>query len=150
MMTNKIKNTKSSKDKIQQSQIWYVVDAENHILGRLSTFIAIRLMGKHKTNYSQNIICGDKIIVINAKKITLTGKKLENKKYWHTGHPGGIKSKTFKDILESQNPTLLIKNCVKNMLKKGPLGKKQLKNLYIFSNDKHPYDGQNPTKLDLN
>tara|TARA_B100000315_G_C14581613_1_gene590779 strand:+ start:260 stop:706 length:447 start_codon:yes stop_codon:yes gene_type:complete len=148
-MTNKIKNITSSNDKIEKSQSWYIVDAENHVLGRLSSFIAIRLMGKHKTDYSQNIICGDKIIVINAKKIVLTGKKLEDNKYWHTGYPGGIKSKTFKDILES-HPTLLIKNCVKNMLKKGPLGKKQLKNLYIFSNDKHPYESQNPTKLNLN
>lgn len=149
-MTNKIKNTTTPNDKLEQSQSWYIIDAENHILGRLSTFLAIRLMGKHKTNYSHNIICGDKIIVINAKKIMLTGKKLNTKKYWHTGYPGGIKSKTFKDILESKNPNLLIKNCVKNMLKKGPLGKRQLKNLYIFSNDKHPYESLNPTKLNLN
>ena len=92
---------------------WFIVDAENIVLGRLSSFLAIRLMGKHKTSYSDNNLCEDKIVVINAKKVVLTGKKINKKKYWHTGYPGGIKNKTIKEILESKNSTSLLRNCVK-------------------------------------
>ena len=88
---------------------WFIVDAKDKILGRLSTFIATRLMGKHKPSYSDNKCIKDKIIVINAKKIVLTGKKINKKKYWHTGYPGGIKSKTFKEILNSKNSALVLK-----------------------------------------
>ena len=129
---------------------WFIVDAENIVLGRLSSFLAIRLMGKHKTSYSDNNLCEDKIVVINAKKVVLTGKKINKKKYWHTGYPGGIKNKTIKEILESKNSTSLLRNCVKNMLKKGSLGKEQLKNLYIYSNKEHPHAGQKPIELSLN
>ena len=129
---------------------WYLIDAKNMVLGRLSSFIAIRLMGKHKPTYKDNIVCGDKIVVLNAKQITLTGKKIEKKKYWHTGYPGGIKSKTFKEILNSKNSALVLKDAVKRMLKKGPLSKKQLKNLYVYSSEEHPHNANNPSTLKFN
>ena len=129
---------------------WYLIDAKDKILGRLSSFIAIRLMGKHKPSYSTNVCIKDKIVVINAQKIILTGKKINKKKYWHTGYPGGIKNKTYKEILNSKNSTLVLKDAVRRMLKKGPLSRKQLKNLYIYSNDKHPHSANNPSILNFN
>ena len=141
-------NTASDNNKLASE--WFIVDAKNLILGRLSSFLATRLMGKHKISYSDNNLCGDKIVIINAKKVILTGDKLNKKKFWHTGYPGGIKNKTIKEILESKNSTSLLRNSVKNMLKKGPLGRQQLKNLYIYPNTEHPHAGQNPRQLSLN
>ena len=146
------KETKKVSDNEQKSidNKWYVIDAENVVLGRLSSFLATRLMGKHKTSYTPNIISNDKIVVINAKKIMITGKKMEKKKFWHTGYPGGIKSKTYGEILNSKDPTNLLRDSIRRMLKKGPLSKKQLKNLYIYSNDKHPHSANNPMALNFN
>ena len=141
-------NTASDNNKLVSE--WFIVDAKNLILGRLSSFLATRLMGKHKISYSDNNLCGDKIVIINAKKVILTGDKLNKKKFWHTGYPGGIKNKTIKEILGSKNSTSLLRNSVKNMLKKGPLGRQQLKNLYIYPNTEHPHAGQNPRQLSLN
>ena len=132
------------------SSNWYLVDAKNHVLGKLSSFLAVRLMGKHKTSYSDNICINDKIIVVNAKHVVLTGKKIYKKKFWHTGYPGGIKSRTYDEILNSKNSTLILKDAVRRMLKKGPLSRKQLKNLYIYSNDKHPHAANNPSTLNFN
>jgi len=133
-----------------KSDKWYLIDAKDQILGRLSSFLAVRLMGKHKASYSNNESIKDKIVVINAKKIILTGKKIYKKKYWHTGHPGGLKFKTYKEILDSKNSTLVLKDAVRRMLKKGPLSRKQLKNLYVYSNDKHPHGANNPSILNFN
>ena len=141
-------NTASDNNKLVSE--WFIVDAKNLILGRLSSFLATRLMGKHKISYSDNNLCGDKIVIINAKKVILTGDKLNKKKFCHTGYPGGIKNKTIKEILGSKNSTSLLRNSVKNMLKKGPLGRQQLKNLYIYPNTEHPHAGQNPRQLSLN
>ena len=141
-------NTASDNNKLVSE--WFIVDAKNLILGRLSSFLATRLMGKHKISYSDNNLCGDKIVIINAKKVILTGDKLNKKKFWHTGYPGGIKNKTIKEILGSKNSTSLLRNSVRNMLKKGPLGRQQLKNLYIYPNTEHPHAGQNPRQLSLN
>ena len=132
-----------------KSDTWYLIDAKDQILGRLSSFLATRLMGKHKVSYSDNKCPKDKIIVINAKKVILTGKKMNKKNYWHTGYPGGIKSKTFKEILNSKNSTLVLKDSVRRMLKKGQLSREQLKNLYIYSDDKHPHNPNNPLILNL-
>jgi len=140
-------NTASDNNKLVSE--WFIVDAKNLILGRLSSFLATRLMGKHKISYTDNNLCGDKIVIINAKKVILTGDKLNKKKFWHTGYPGGIKNKTIKEILGSKNSTSLLRNSVKNMLKKGPLGRQQLKNLYIYPNTEHPHAGQNPRQLSL-
>jgi large subunit ribosomal protein L13 len=128
---------------------WYLIDAKDQILGRLSSFLATRLMGKHKVSYSDNKCLKDKIVVINAKKVILTGRKINKKHYWHTGYPGGIKNKTYKEILNSKNSTLVLKNSVRRMLKKGSLSREQLKNLYIYSDDKHPHNANNPSILNL-
>ena len=141
------KDNKAISDKIELK--WFLIDAENLILGRLSSFIATRLMGKQKTSYSPDSICGDRIIVVNAKKVKLTGKKYDKKKFWHTGYPGGIKSKTYKEILNSKNSILVLKDAIRRMLKKGPLSRKQLKNLYIYSNEKHPHNANNPSILNF-
>ena len=145
---------KNTKDKITEtdtkSNKWFLIDAKGKILGRLSSFLATRLMGKHKTSYSDNVCIKDKIVVINAEKVVLTGKKEYKKKYWHTGYPGGIKNKTYKEILNSKNPTLVLKDSVRRMLKKGPLSRKQLKNLYVYSNDKHPHTANNPLIINFN
>ena len=97
------KDSNNNKDIKKEPVNWYLVDAKDQILGRLSSFLATRLMGKHKVSYSDNTCLKDKIIVINAQKVVLTGKKIHKKKYWHTGYPGGIKNKTFKEILNSNN-----------------------------------------------
>ena len=146
-------NKNIKKDTIKSEPIsdkWYLIDAKDQILGRLSSFIAIRLMGKHKPSYTNNVCIKDKIVVINAQKIILTGKKINKKKYWHTGYPGGIKNKTYKEILNSKNSILVLKDSIRRMLKKGPLSRKQLKNLYIYSNDKHPHIANNPSILNFN
>ena len=149
MINKEIKKNTVESDPNLTNQ-WFLIDAKDQILGRLSSFLAIRLMGKHKPSYTDNECIKDKIIVINAKKIILTGKKLYKKKYWHTGYPGGIKNKTYKDILNSKNPTLVLKDAVRRMLKKGPLSRKQLKNLYIYSDDKHPHGANSPLILNFN
>ena len=148
MIKENIKNQKETNS--ANTANWYLIDAKDKILGRLSSFLALRLMGKHKPNYNDNECIKDKIVVINAKKIILTGKKMDKKRYWHTGYPGGIKSRTFKEILNSNNSTLVLKDAVKRMLKKGPLSRKQMKNLYIYSNDKHPHSANNPSILEFN
>ena len=148
MINKDLKNNVVKSD--SKSDKWYLIDAKDQILGRLSSFLAVRLMGKHKVSYSDNVSIKDKIVVINAKKIILTGKKIYKKKYWHTGHPGGLKVKTYKEILNSKNSTLVLKDAVRRMLKKGPLSRKQLKNLYVYSNDKHPHGANNPSILNFN
>tara|TARA_Y100000590_G_C15087097_1_gene776148 strand:- start:29 stop:475 length:447 start_codon:yes stop_codon:yes gene_type:complete len=147
MIKKDIKNSENTETK---SEKWYLVDATNQILGRLSSFLAVRLMGKHQVVYADNACIKDKIIVINAKKIVLTGKKIDKKKYWHTGYPGGIKSRTYKEILNSKNSTMVLKDAVRRMLKKGPLSRKQLKNLYIYSNENHPHTANNPSIIEFN
>ena len=113
---------------------WYIIDATDLVLGRLASFLAIRLMGKHKSNYCPNIDCGDNFVVVNAKNIKMTGNKLEQKiLYKHTGYPGGLKETSYKDILNSSSPEKLIKLSVKRMLPKGVLGREQFKKLYVYS-----------------
>ena len=129
---------------------WYIIDATDLVLGRLASFLAIRLMGKHKSNYCPNIDCGDNFVVINAKNIKMTGNKLEQKiLYKHTGYPGGLKETSYKDILNSSNPEKLIKLSVKRMLPKGVLGREQFKKLHVYSKDKHPHSAQKPENIDF-
>ena len=129
---------------------WYIIDATDLVLGRLASFLAIRLMGKHKSNYCPNIDCGDNIVVVNAKNIKMTGNKLEHKTlYKHTGYPGGLKETSYKDILNSTNPEKLIKLSVKRMLPKGVLGREQFKKLHVYSEDKHPHSAQKPENIDF-
>ena len=137
-----------NKKKVQKD--WYIIDATDLVLGRLASFLAIRLMGKHKNNYCPNIDCGDNVVVINAKNIKMTGNKLEHKiLYKHTGYPGGLMETSYKDILNSKNPEKLIKLSVKRMLPKGVLGREQFKKLHVYSEDKHPHDAQKPENIDF-
>ena len=129
---------------------WYIIDASDLVLGRLATFLAMRLTGKHKSNYCPNIDCGDHFVIINAKNIKMTGNKLEQKiLYKHTGYPGGLKETTYKDILDSKNPDKLIKLSVKRMLPKGVLGREQYRKLHVYASEKHPHDAQKPEIIDF-
>jgi len=137
------KNTTVSKE-------WFVVDATDQILGRLSTKVASILRGKHKPYFTPHIDCGDNIIIINAEKVRLTGKKLTGKKYFnHTGYPGGQKITTPQDLF-AKKPEAVIETAVRGMLPKNSLGRALFKNLYVYCGSEHPHEGQQPKKLDLN
>ncbi|MDX1775978.1 MAG: 50S ribosomal protein L13 [Desulfobulbales bacterium] len=128
---------------------WFVVDAEDKVLGRLASEIATRLRGKHKPNFSPHMDVGDFIIVVNAEKVKLTGKKLDDKIYYrHSGYIGGIKQRTAKEVLEKR-PTELLKMAVKGMLAKNSVGRNQLKKLKIYSGSEHPHAAQQPEILDI-
>lgn len=128
---------------------WYVVDAENKVLGRLASEIASRLRGKHKPTFSTFIDNGDFIVVTNAEKIVLTGNKMNDKKYYHhTGYIGGIKETTAKELL-AKHPTDLITKAVKGMLPKNKLGRAQLKKLKVYAGKNHPHAAQEPADLVL-
>ncbi len=128
---------------------WYVVDAQDKVLGRLSTQIAMRLRGKHKPIFTPHLDTGDFIIVINAEKVRLTGKKLNNKIYYkHTGYIGGLKRFTAKEMLEKR-PEDVIRLSVKRMLPKNRLGRSQLKKLKIYRGPEHPHAAQQPEVLAL-
>jgi large subunit ribosomal protein L13 len=126
---------------------WYVVDAQRQILGRLASQIAIRLRGKHKPNYSTFQDTGDFVVVVNAEKVRLTGKKLEDKKYYnHSGYIGGIRERSAKEILE-KSPEELLYKAVKGMLPKNSLGRAQLKKLKVYAGADHPHEAQQPETL---
>jgi large subunit ribosomal protein L13 len=128
---------------------WYVVDAKDKILGRLATEIASRLRGKHKPTFSPFIDNGDFIIVTNAEKISLSGKKWDDKKYYrHSGYMGGIKERSAKELLE-KHPTDLVFKAVKGMLPKNKLGRAQLKKLKIYAGADHPHTAQQPEALEI-
>jgi len=128
---------------------WYLIDAENKVLGRLATEIAKILRGKNKVYFSPDIECGDNVIVINAEKVRLTGNKIEDKIYrWHTGYPGGLKERTAKMMLEKK-PEFLIYHAVKGMLPKNKLRDKLLKNLKIYKGASHPHQAQKPVKYEI-
>ena len=129
---------------------WFLVDAKDLVLGRLSVILANYVRGKHKANYTPSIDCGDNIVVINAEKVVLTGKKIDDKiHYWHTGYPGGIKSRSYNEIIEGKNPEKAIKLAVKRMIPKGPLGRQQIKKLHIYTGENHPHLAQNPEPLNI-
>ena len=129
---------------------WLLVDADGLVLGRLASLIAMRLRGKHKPSYTPHVDCGDNVIVINAEKVVLTGKKLDKKVYHHhTGYIGGIKERSARMIMEGKFPERILEKAVERMLARGPLGRKVLGNLRVYKGDKHPHEAQNPTKLDV-
>ncbi len=129
---------------------WFVIDAKDLVLGRLAAVIATRLKGKHKVTYTPHMDCGDNIIVINADKVATTGNKLDKEKfYWHTGYPGGIKSRTWNEIITGKYPERLISKAVERMLSKGPLARKQMRRLYIYKGESHPHAAQAPQVLDV-
>ncbi|HEX7006764.1 MAG TPA: 50S ribosomal protein L13 [Alphaproteobacteria bacterium] len=129
---------------------WFVVDADGVVLGRLASIVANRLRGKHKTTFTPHVDCGDNIIVINAEKVKLTGKKRQEKKYYrHTGHPGGIKERVAGTVLEGRFPERVIIKAVERMITRGPLGRKQMSNLRVYAGAEHPHAAQNPETLDI-
>ena len=141
-------NTQSfTKEDITQS--WVLIDAKDKTLGRLATKIANMLRGKHKPEYSPNADLGDYVVVINSDLVNVTGKKLNQKKYYrHTGYPGGIKEKSLGEVLEDSSEEA-IKSAVKGMLPKNKLGRQIIKKLKIYKDDDHPHGSQNPQPIEL-
>lgn len=131
-------------------QKWYVIDAEDVILGRLSSKVAMILRGKHKPTYTPHIDTGDHVIIVNAEKVKLTGKKRAVKKYyWHTGHPGGIKERTAEKILDGRFPERVLEKAVERMMPKdSPLARAQFRKLHVYAGPEHPHQGQKPEVLD--
>ncbi len=129
---------------------WYVVDAEGQTLGRLAANISKVLMGKNKPTYTPHIDCGDKVIVINASKFNLTGKKLDNKMYYnHSGYTGGLRERTAREMKENY-PVEMIERAVKGMLPKGRLGRQMYKKLFVYEGSEHPHTAQQPVEMKLN
>jgi large subunit ribosomal protein L13 len=129
---------------------WVLIDAENLILGRLATIIAMRLRGKHKPQFTPHVDCGDSVVVINAEKVRVTGNKLEDRLFhYHTGFAGGIKQRSIRARLESKNPGQVVEKAVERMITRGPLQRAQMKHLYVYAGAEHPHDGQQPVKLDV-
>src|SRR5689334_21567707 len=124
---------------------WVLIDASGLVVGRLATIVAMRLRGKHKASYTPHVDDGDSVIVINAAKCVLTGRKREKKVYHHhTGFIGGIKERTAKSILEGRFPERVVEKAVERMLPRGPLGRKQLGNLRVYAGTEHPHEAQQP------
>jgi large subunit ribosomal protein L13 len=131
---------------------WYVVDADGVVLGRLATIIASRLRGKHKPMYTPHLDCGDHIVVVNAEKVRLTGKKLEQKTYhWYTGYPGGIKTRTAGQVLAGKHPERVIISAVERMFhrNRAPLFQRQMRKLHVYAGPDHPHAAQTPETLDV-
>jgi len=130
---------------------WIVVDAQDAVVGRLATFIAKRLRGKHRADYTPNVDCGDHVVVINADKVKFTGRKLDQKiYYWHTGHPGGVKERTAGKILDGRFPERVLEKAVERMLpKESPLARKQMTHLKLYNGADHPHQAQNPQVVDF-
>ena len=129
---------------------WCVVDAEGLVLGRLASIIANRLRGKHKPSYTPNMDCGDHVIVVNADKLLLTGNKRAAKTYyWHTGYPGGIKSRTAEKLLEGRFPERVLIKAVERMIPRGVLSRQCMKHLHVYAGAAHPHEAQQPQKLDV-
>ena len=129
---------------------WILIDADGVVLGRLATQVAKILRGKHKPSFTPHMDCGDNVIIVNAEKVKLTGKKLTDKKfYWHTGYPGGIKERTMGQILEGSYPERVVEKAVERMITRNNLGRQQMKNLRIYAGSEHPHEAQQPEVLDL-
>ena len=129
---------------------WFVIDAEGVVLGRLAVVIANRLRGKHKPSFTPHMDCGDHIVVLNAEKVHLTGNKRADKiLYWHTGYPGGIKSRTMAERLDGKHPERVILKAVERMIPRGPLGRQQMSNLRVYAGAEHPHEAQQPEVLDV-
>jgi len=129
---------------------WLLIDAEGLVVGRLAALIATRLRGKHKPSYTPHMDCGDNIVVVNAQKVVLTGNKRTDKVYyWHTGYPGGIKSRTADKILDGRFPERVLEKAVERMMPGGPLSRRQMKNLKVYAGAEHPHEAQQPQTLDI-
>jgi large subunit ribosomal protein L13 len=129
---------------------WVMIDANGLVVGRLASIVALRLRGKHLPTFTPHVDCGDNVIVVNAAKIVLTGRKRERKVYrHHTGYIGGVKERTAKSILEGKFPERIVEKAVERMLPRGPLARRQLGNLRVYPGAEHPHTAQNPELLDI-
>ena len=130
---------------------WIVVDAQDAVVGRLASFIAMRLRGKHRPDYTPHMDCGDHVVVINADKVKFTGRKLDQKiYYWHTGHPGGIKERKAGAILAGRFPERILEKAVERMLpKESPLARRQLTHLHVYNDGEHRHEAQSPERIDF-
>ena len=129
---------------------WFLIDAEGLILGRMAVVISNILRGKNKACFSPHVDCGDNVIVINADKVALTGKKLTDKKYyWHTGYPGGIKERTMQQLIDEPRSDRIVQNAVRRMMSKGPLSRSIMSKLKVYKGSEHPHVAQKPELLDL-
>ena len=129
---------------------WWLIDASDAVLGRLAVIAAMRLRGKHKPTYTPHIDCGDHVVVVNAEKVALTGRKRADKVYhWHTGWPGGIKSRTAEQILDGKHPERVVLKAIERMLPKGKMGRAQMRKLKVHAGSDHPHEAQQPETIDL-
>ncbi len=129
---------------------WLLIDAEGVVLGRLASRVAMILRGKHKPSFTPHIDCGDNVIIVNAERVHLTGNKAAKKiYYWHTGYPGGIKSRTAGQILGGAHPERVLHKAIERMVPRGPLGRQQMKNLRIYAGPAHPHEAQQPQAFDV-
>lgn len=130
---------------------WILIDAENMVVGRLASVIAMRLRGKHLATFTPNVDDGDHVIVINADKVAFTGKKREQHTYYrHTGHPGGLKAITADKVLDGRFPTRVLEKAVERMMPKdSPLARRQMKHLHLYAGGEHPHEAQSPKTLDV-
>ena len=129
---------------------WVLIDAEGLVLGRLATVVATRLRGKHKPSFTPHVDCGDNVIVINADKVKLTGNKMQNKEFhWHTGFPGGLKTRTAGQRLGGRFPERVLVKAVQRMIDRGPLGRTLMGNLRVYAGAEHPHAAQQPAVLDV-
>ena len=128
---------------------WILIDAQDAVVGRLASFIAKRLRGKHRPDYTPHVDCGDYVVVINADKVKFTGRKLEKKiYYWHTGYAGGIKERTAGKILDGRFPERILEKAVERMLpKESPLARRQMTHLRLYNSAEHPHEAQNPETI---
>ena len=150
MATSKIIKQTSSLRKEDVDKKWILIDADGIVLGRLASKVSMILRGKHKPSFTPHADCGVCVIIINAEKVKFTGKKLDDKiYYWHTGHPGGIKSRTASQIIEGKFPDRVIRMAVKRMIPKGPLGSVQLSNMKVYAGSNHPHEAQAPELLNI-
>ena len=129
---------------------WIVIDATGLVVGRLATLVAMRLRGKHLPIYTPHVDCGDNVIIINADKVVFTGRKRDDKMYYHhTGFIGGIKERSAKSILEGRFPERVVEKAVERMIPRGPLGRVQMGNLRVYAGSEHPHEAQQPEALDV-
>lgn len=129
---------------------WWIIDAEDLVLGRMAVIVADRLRGKHKPMYTPNIDCGDHIVIINAEKVYLTGNKRADKTYYrHTGYPGGIKSRTAGDILEGEHSDRVVRKAIERMMPKTKMGRAQIRKLKVYAGTEHPHEAQQPESIDV-
>ena len=129
---------------------WVMIDGKGLVVGRLAALVALRLRGKHLPIFTPHVDCGDNVIVINAEKVVFTGRKRDQKLYYHhTGHIGGIKERTAKSIMDGRFPQRIVEKAVQRMLPHGPLGRRQFGNLRVYAGPDHPHAAQNPEPLDV-